>query len=178
MKTLKKINSDTALASIIITFLVITQMSCIQDKDYEEREIGKPGTMKYVYHWHSSYIFDENTGITDTIFPTSPSDQVTIEKYERFRVFVGSQLALDLEVIGGGSIDSYRDERLCDQTIGGAFMLLSGDHKVYYKFEGGGYYQFWQVPFLDGTTYDSPNLYGNDRQCKSYSRFTREIIHY
>ncbi len=174
----KKKHSSKFTFVVTLLLCALNFFSCIKDNDYNETAKGRIGTDLYIYRWHSSYIFDETTGITDTIFPNSSNEEIRIEIHDRFQVFRGSELLLDLDLVGGGTIDSYRDERLCDQIIGGEFMLLSGDHKVYYKFEGGGYYQFWQVPFLDGTTYDSPNLYGNDRQCKSYSRFTYEIIHY
>ncbi len=175
---LRKYNS-VVLILVTFTLLTIIPYSCIKDQDYEERTLGKPGTSKWVFRWQSSFIYDEYTGITDTIYPQYASDSILIEFHDRFQVFVGSELALDLGVIGGGSIDDYRAERPCDQTVGGYFMLLSGDNKVYYKLEEGtGYFRFWQLPFIDGTTYDSPNLFGIDRQCKSSSRFTLEIIHY
>jgi hypothetical protein len=175
----KKNTLSKFVIQLVLPLLAINMFSCIKDIGYEEVAIGRPGTSKFIYRWHSSYISDQTTGVTDTIFPTSESDQITIEEYDRFKVFVGTELVLDLDIIGGGSIDNYQDERLCDQTIGGQFLLLSGGNKVYYKFEeDGSYFRFWQIPFIDGTTYDSPNLFGMDKQCKSYSRFTYEIIHY
>jgi hypothetical protein len=145
-------------------FLIVSMAGCI----HKQNEIGEPGSSVFVFRLQ--YFVEKNTftGITDTIYPLSKSDSLTIFLTGRVQIYLGDEEKINVNYSETGTF-SYQLETPCQNQIGASYNVLSSGDSLIYDFRGGSAI-FWKIPLWEvASSFD---------QCENFGWFDWERIDY
>ncbi len=147
------------------SFLLVIITSCL----HKEPEQGAPGSSALVFRLQ--YMVEKNsvTGISDTIYPLSKSDSLTLILTNRLRAYLGDEERLNMNAGVDGHLSIYPRELSCPNQAGAYYNVIGNCDSLIFDFRSGGAI-VWEMP-----------LWGSNSQidqCNSYGWFHVENVEY